>query len=215
MRGLVLILSAGFIFSCGGAVETIQLGTSAFMTARAGYQGYNALKMAKAIRRAEPILKDYEGIKVVAQLNTEDEEIKRAFQDNMEWMIRESLKRIGNGYENKVVCRAACPSRTIVIQFTETGYGESLAQKLLAGEKLRGRLYFIDVSTSRVLQERPLEVAENYIALLKEINLAVGVNALKELEKRGDADNLKKAMDAFNEFNPIKEEYVEILKRRG
>ncbi len=197
---------------CSGAIQAVQIASAGFMSARAGYQGYNAVKMAKEIRRAEPVFEEYEGIKAQVELNTDNEELQKAFLDNMNWIIENDLRIAG--LDHIKVCSEECPAKTLVVQLRETGYGETTAQKLLAGEKLRAKLYYIDAQTGRVIKEVPLEVASNYIDLAKEVNLAVGVTALKSVEKQGDKEKLQKAVDEFNKFFPVKEEYVELFKRR-
>jgi len=199
--------------SCLGAIQTVQMASSAFLSARAGYQGYNAVKMAKTIRESEPVFEDYQGVKVEVKLNTDNEELLKAFKDNMEWMIKKDLEIAE--YEDRVVCSENCPEKTLIVQFVETGYGQTAVQKILAGEKLRGKLYYIDAKSGTVIREEPMEAASNYIDLLKEINLSVGMKALKRFEKSGDGEKLKKKVDEFNNFSPIKEEYAELFKKRG
>ncbi|GAB6064930.1 hypothetical protein JCM9492_00220 [Aquifex pyrophilus] len=171
--------------------------------------------MAKQIRQSEPVFENYEAVKFEAFLNPREvenaDELKRAFEDNVRWLIKKDLEVAGLNLE---VCQDNCPENTIVIQFRETGYGESLAQKLLAGEKLRGKLYYVDKKSGRVIKEENLEVAGSYADLVREIHLSVGFKALKSVEKTGDGERLKKAVEAFNRINPIKKEYEELLARR-
>lgn len=216
------LVVAGAVFSSflltgcvGGAVQAIESVGATFMTVRAGYQGYNAMKMAKAIRKSEPVFENYDAVRVEVLLNpreVNEKEIAEAFRDNVEWMIEKDIEVIG--IEGLEVCREECPEKTLVVQFKEGGYGENLAQKLLAGEKLRGKLYYIDKASGKVIKEEPLEVAGSYADLIREINLSVGFKMLKSIEKEGDGEKLQKAIERFNSFNPIKEEYRELLKKR-
>ncbi len=202
-----------FLLSCYEAVQAVQMASAGFLSARAVYQGYNAVKMAKAISRSEPLFENYDAVKVEVLLNPregEARELVQAFEDNVKWMIEKDFEVIG--VRKREVCEESCPENTLVIQFKETGYGENLAQKLLAGEKLRGKLYYIDMKSGTVIKEEPLEVASNYVDLIKEINLSVGVKILKEIEKEGDEEKLRRAVDRFNRFYPIKEEYRELFK---
>lgn len=213
LLSLALFVSVPFIESCVGAVQAVQIAAGGFLTARGGYQTYHATKMAKAIRESEPLIEDYQGIKVEVKLNTNNEELQRAFKDNMEWMIKKNLEIAE--YNDRVVCSDNCPEKTLIIQFVETGYGETTVQKILAGEKLRGKLYYIDAQSRTVIKEEPLEAASNYIDLLKEINLSVGMKALKRFEKPEEGEKLKAKLDEFGKFFPVKEEYVELFKKRG
>lgn len=213
MAALSLLVYIPLIHSCVGAFQVAQVAAGGYLTARGGYQAYNAAKMAKVIRESEPLIEDYQGIKVEAMLNTENEEIKKAFKDNMEWMIRKDLEIAE--YNDRVVCSEECPEKTVIVQFVETGYGESTAQKILAGDKLRGKLYFIDSQSGTVVREEPIESASNYIDVLKSINLSVGMKALKRFEKEGNEEKLKKKVDEFGKFFPVKEEYIDLFKKRG
>jgi len=211
---LGLTASSVFLTGCLGAVQAVQMASMGFMSARAGYQGYNAVKMAKAIKNSEPIFENYDAVKVEVLLNPREEDAQKpaqAFRDNVKWMIEKDFEVIG--VKKREVCEENCPENTLVVQFKEEGYGENLAQKLLAGEKLRGKLYYIDMKSGTVIKEEPLEVASDYASLIKEINLSVGMKILKEIEKEGDEEKLKSAVDRFNKFNPVKEEYRELFKK--
>jgi len=209
-----LAAASVFLSGCLGVVQTAQIAGGAFLSARAGYQGYSAVKMAKAMKKSQPLFENYDAVKVEVLLNPREGDQKRlaeAFKDNVKWMIEKDFEVIG--VPGKAVCEESCPEKTIVVQFRETGYGESTAQKVLAGEKLRGKLYYIDMNSATVIKEEPLEVASNYADLIKEINLSVGIKLLKGIEKEGDAKKLKEAVDRFNRFNPVKEEYRELFKQ--
>ncbi|RME64183.1 MAG: hypothetical protein D6778_08410 [Nitrospirae bacterium] len=202
------------LFGCG-AVQTVQTIGAVAMNARALTQGYYGMKMAKAMKNAEPIFQNYDSLRVEVLLNPREGDAKTltdAFKDNLQWLIPKDVQVAGLELE---VCGSvtSCKGRTIVVQFKEEGYGTGIIKSFLIGEKLKGKLYFIDAQTSTIIAEKPLEVASNYADLIREIHIYVGTAALKTLEMQKDAEKVRKAVDEFNKIDPIKDEYKELFAK--
>ena len=51
------------------------------------------------------------------------------------------------------------------MQFKEDAYDRNLVQRFTVGNKIRGKLYFMDAASGRILDEKRVEGAEDYAAL--------------------------------------------------
>lgn len=202
----VLVLAGVSLQACG----PLQAGYSIYQTANAATKLSHAKEMAESMRNMEPTFKDFESIRVEVLVTPRNEadsqKIIAAFKDNVEYIVEQNFNAMDK--TKKICWQDACNGKTIVVQFKETAYDETVMQKLFLTGSLRGSLYFIDKQSGTVVRQEKMEGAKNYHDLLGLINASVGLKVLKSID---DPKKAQKAYDRFNELNPVKPEYKNLF----
>lgn len=211
MKQLFSVLFLGFVGVSLSACGVVQAGYGVYQTANAATKLSQAKEMADSFKNQEPTFVGFENVEVDVLVAPRGEESSQklvtAFKDNVEYIVEQNFEAMDR---SKKVCRGEdCNGNTIVVQFKEKAYDETVMQKLFLTGSVRGSLYFVDKQTGRVLRQESFEGAGNYGDLLKGINTSVGLKVLKSIQ---DPKKAQKAFEKFNEIEPIKPEYKKLFQ---
>jgi len=214
MRKMLLVLLVVAVIPLGACVETlrtVQTAAQIYRTGKTATQGYYSVKMVKSLKDAEPLFDGYDSVKVETLIVPRDEEktgnIISAFKDNLYYIVETDLQVVQSG---KSICSGeSCSGKTMLIQFREKDYNSNTAQRIFMGNKLRGKLYYIDKQTGTVIKEEDLEAVSNYKQILEMIHTSVVSKLLKSIK---DASKAQEAVNRVNRVDPIKPEYKELFK---
>jgi hypothetical protein len=217
--GVGIVSAAVLLSGCLGALQTVQTAGQMYSGSRGAYQAYHSTQTVKAIKKAEPVFAEYErvnlDVKVRPRDSEEAREITAAFKDNLRYVVRKDLKAAELGVET---CLRDCPTNGgLVLQFKEKGYDDGVVQSLLAGDKMRGTLYFVDGEDGSVIKEEPIENAEDYKGLMKLVHMSVYTKALKSAMKgksNEEAKALMKRAQKKSDFPLVRPKHQDLLASR-
>lgn len=214
MKRLLLIAFVGVFLVSGCAVyQLASTGAQVYNNSRALSTGYHANNMAKSMRNAEPIFKDYSAITVETLISPRDgdkgDQLVAAFKDNVGYLVDQDLKEVT---PDKTVCGAAlCQGKVMLVQFKESGYDANAFQKMTMGDKLRGDLLFIDKESGAVVRKEDIEAMSNYGQVLRMVHSSVVSKLLKGRAFK-DQKEAEAVVNRVNTIDPIKPEYKDLFK---
>lgn len=178
--GLPAALATAALFSVSCA--QLDMAQNAYSAVRAGYGAKSAYESVKDLKEAEPVFAGYTAVLAYAELSPRDEKqaeaIKTAFADNLRYLVGEHGRAFGVALQ-ACASTQGCGGRVLGVQFREDAYNASFAEKITMGNKLKGRLVFIDVATGRVFSEKRVEGVENYAGVLAMIRGSIAGAMIK------------------------------------
>ncbi len=164
-------------------------------------QAYHSVSMAKDAAGAPPAYQGYNVVVVGASLKPRDAskaaQLQAAFVDNMGYLVASDAQALQAPLQ---VCATAnaCTGRAISVTFTEAAYGQQggvmgFVDKISSGSKLTGTLTYTDSITGTVVATQKLEMADDYPALMNELQLATRMAMTKSFPSgaQGSQDALK------------------------
>jgi hypothetical protein len=181
---------------------------NAYSAVHAAYSAKSAYANVKDLRDAQPVFAGYDSAVAYAEIAPRDkdhaDEIKAAFADNIRYLVEQHAKAVG---ANLVVCQAveSCSGHIIGVQFREDDYNGSFAEKITMGDKLKGRLAFVDVASGRIVAEKRIEGVDSYAAVLGLVRGSI-MGAMIKSFPSSSTDSA-----ALNGIKPIKPGYEQVL----
>lgn len=163
---LSAIALATITLSGCAAVDTAQ---RAYSAVQAGYGAKSAYSSVKDIRNAQPVFVGYSAVVAYAELSPDDQkardQIRGAFADNIRYLVSEYGRVFG---QPVAVCLnpQQCGGRILGVQFSEDAYDANLAEKITMGDRLKGRISYIDVASGRIVAESRVEGVSSYADVL-------------------------------------------------
>ena len=151
-----------------GGCSTIDKAQNVYGAVRAGYGANSAFNSAKDLRDATPAFQGYTSVVAYAELQPHEGDvasIKAAFADNLRYLVDAHAQALGARLQSCVSIQR-CGGRVLALQFTEDAYGGSFAEKITMGNKLKGRLQYVDQGTGSVIAEKRIEGVSNYAEVL-------------------------------------------------
>lgn len=204
LRLTVIAAAAVYLSGCAAA----QYAQMAYGDVRAGYGAAAAYHSVKDIRDAQPIFAGYGSVVAYAQLTPHDAQladaIKSAFADSLRYQVDSYAKSLPVPVAS---CAAIsqCPGKVLSIQFTEDAYGANLAEKIAVGDKLKGRLSFVDLASGQIVAEKRIEGVSTYSDVL---GIARGTILFSLLKSYPQA---KADIDKLNAIPAVKPGYEKLL----
>lgn len=204
-----------------GVVDTLKTVENVYHGGRAYTALSSAREMTKSMNDSEPFINNYDAIKVEVQVFPRDEEqqssLIEAFSENISYIVEQNLAAIDIRAE---FCSESCPAKTLVVQFRESGYEPTLANRIFRSGSMRGDLFFIDSENASIVDTDKIEVGQNYSHLLTFIHTSVAgkvLSAYREqvLAEERDEDVARKKLEVAGEklvaIDPIMPEYTELF----
>jgi len=164
-KTLLAITIASLLSGC----STIDKATNVYGAVRAGYGANSAFNSAKDLRDAAPAFQGYTSVVAYAELAPREggdaASIRAAFADNLRYLVDAHAQAVGARLQSCASIQR-CGGRVLSLQFTEDAYSGSFAEKITMGNKLKGRLQYIDQGTGSVIAEKRIEGVSNYAEVL-------------------------------------------------
>ncbi|WP_273453700.1 hypothetical protein [Nevskia ramosa] len=139
-----------------------------YQSARTVTTGYHSVTMLKDLKSANPVFAGYDSAVMLAEIAPREKALSLpdVFASNMAVYTSSVAQTVRSPIK---VCKAVadCPGKVLVVQFKEDAYDRNLLQRLTIGDKIRGKLIFIDQATGRIIEEKRAEMGENYASLAK------------------------------------------------
>lgn len=192
--------------ACGGSGGVLGTAQGAFGAVRTYTVATNAGKMAKDLRNAVPAFQGFDAAVPVAKIKPRDEDapadLALMFEQNMIYLLDATAGAIGAPLRS-CASRAACSGRLLVLQFTEDDYGGNVIEKFTIGDKLRGRLSYIDADSGEIIYEQRVEAVSNYGDVMKAIKAQLSVTLMRSYP----ADDMEAATDRIDAIEPVAARY--------
>ena len=195
------------VLALGGCAQVSQA-RNAYGAMHAAYSAKSAYANVKDLRDAQPVFAGYDSAVVYAELAPRDkdhaDEIKAAFADNLRYLVEQHARAVG---ANLAVCQSVetCSGHVIGVQFREDGYNGSFAEKITMGDKLKGRLSYVDVASGRIVGEKHIEGVDSYAAVLGLVRGSI-MGAMIKSYPSSSTDSA-----ALNGIKPVKPGYEQVL----
>lgn len=213
---ILVIVATAFAISGCSAVRMADKGLDVFSNVSAAYKSYYAFKMVGDLSSLEPIYSGADVALVTLNLAPANEqkapEIRRAANAAVASYLADAFAAANM---DVAVCTqpSACPpGRRVALVFTEEGYNDDIANKLIMGGDLRGQLMYIDGSSSAVLYETRVESSDDYLALVSYINRISGGMIMRSAQAQGAAEEELQALgEQLNDTDAVAEPYQDVL----
>lgn len=198
MRIAFVLLAIIALPGCMGAVAAVDTGVSVFGAAKAGTTAYHSFSMVKDMRNSEPVFRGHSGAIVHVKIapREDNEQLPEDFKRNLIYLVNESAKRLD---VQLVGCadHSQCSRPALGVQFIEDAYDQNLMHKVTMGDKIRGRLVYVNLNNGAVMNEVRIEAAEDYHHVMQLISGSIRFSMLKSFVEPGDESTQAKA-DALN-----------------
>lgn len=163
---LCSLLASAFSLSGCVAFEAAQHGVGLYNNVKGATGAYHASTMVKDLKNATPVFAGYNSVLILADIAPRESNphVATAFAGNMA-MYAASVARTVRAPLQGCLTQSQCYGRTVIVQFKEDAYDRNLVQRFTIGDKIRGKLYFMDAASGRILDEKRIEGADDYAAL--------------------------------------------------
>jgi len=186
--------------------------------AGAVYKGWRSYGAVKELTGASAVMHGVEAVRIETEIAPRDEsradEVSRAFAENAVFLVEEALGATGIDVP---LCFDDCPEMTLLIQFQETGFDRSFAERVTLGSQLRGDIYFVDAGRNEVLDTVDLHSTHDYVGVAGSLQDAIVMQALvsrrqqlQQRVQRGEITNEKAGrimeshINAANAIQPVR-----------
>lgn len=184
---LVAASLIGFALTGCAAVDSA-LGV--YNTAKGGTELYHSATSIKDMTNLTPAFQGYSSVLVLADIRPRDEapEAPAAFAHNMAFYTGSVARTVRAPLQVCYVMNQ-CAGRILVLNFKEDAYDRNLVQKLTVGDKIRGRLLFTDSASGQIVDEKRVELAENYAELAQRTSGMIVGAMLKSFPTQSAQEN--------------------------
>lgn len=165
LRGVLLFAASAMAVSLTGCA-TVDSAMSVYNTAKNGTEMYHSATSIKDMTNFNPAFQGFSSVLVLADIRPRDEspEAPTAFAQNMAFYTGSVARTVRAPLQVCYVMNQ-CAGRILVLNFKEDAYDRNIVQKLTVGDKIRGRLLFTDSASGQIVDEKRVELAENYAEL--------------------------------------------------
>lgn len=191
--------------------SAVNTASSVYSNVKAGMGAKSAYTTVKDMKDAQPVFVGYTAVVATAEVAPRKEiaGFPEAFADNMRYLVTESARAVSAPIQACVSVQA-CGGRVLAIQFTEDGFNRNLVERVTMGDRLRGKLVYMDLAGGRVIAEKRIEGVEDYTAMMGLIRGSLAAAMLKSFPPTPDSG--KTAADSLNRIASIKPGYEKLFK---
>lgn len=185
-RFFAVIMSLAILTGC----TAVQTAYDTFDQARGVTGAYHSYQSVKDLRNAQPHFQGYNSVLVTADIHPREDvaNLPLVFASNMAVYIQSVARTVRAPLQ---VCQSPnqCAGRVLALSFKEDAYDRNLVQKLSVGDRIRGKLYFSDAASGRVLDEMQVELADNYATLAKLTSAPIAMSMLRSFPSESGPEN--------------------------
>lgn len=196
-------------------MDMAQNAYSAFTGARNVTTGYHALTSVKDLKDSKPNFAGYNSVLVLSEINPREDvaNLPIIFGSNMAVYTQSAARAVRAPIQ---VCQVAnqCAGRVLALNFREDAYDRNLVQKITVGDKLRGKLYFTDLSSGQMLDEKRIELSEDYGKLAEAITGFIGFSMLKSYPAQTEAE-MERVQAEFEKIPAVAPQYQRVLSKNS
>ncbi len=168
MKRLAVLLFSAITLSGCAALDVATSAVDIYQSARTVTTGYHSVSMLKDLKSTNPVFTGYDSAVVLAEIQPREKALTLpdVFASNMAEYTASVAQSVRAPLK---VCKAVadCSGKVLVVQFKEDAYDRNLVQRLTIGDKIRGKLIFIDQASGRIIDEKRAEMGDNYGSLAK------------------------------------------------
>lgn len=166
MKQIAALLVACVALTGCASIDAVQSVAGVYSSARNVTSGYHAYSSIKDLKSASPHFQGYNSVLVLADIRPREDaaELPAAFAGNMA-VYTSSLARTVRAPLQVCQVMNQCSGKVLVLNFKEDAYDRNIVQRLTVGDKIRGKLLFTDSSTGQIIDEKRVEMGENYGSL--------------------------------------------------
>jgi len=184
-----------------------------FDRARGVTGAYHAYQSVKDLRNAQPHFQGYDSVLVAADIQPREEaaNLPLIFASNMAVYVQSAARTVRAPLR---VCQSQnqCAGRILALTFKEDVYDRNVLQKLTVGDRIRGKLYFAEAASGRVLEEMQIELAENYGTLAKLTSTGIAMSMLRSFPSNSGPENERIAAE-MEKIPFVAPQYERVLGR--
>lgn len=159
------ILATALLSGCA-SMSAAQNAFGMVNSARNAQSAYHAYGSVKDLTNARPLFQGYNSVLVLADIQPRDNaaNLPMVFASNMAVYTGAAARTMRAPLQ---VCQAAnqCAGRVLVVQFKEDAYDRNIVQRLTMGDKIRGKLFFLDQASGQIVDEKRAEMSDTYASL--------------------------------------------------
>lgn len=204
------LLTSALLGGCA-SMDAAQNAYSVFTGARNVTTGYHALTSVKDLTNSQPNFAGYSSVLVLADISPREDaaNLPLIFASNLAVYTQSVARTVRAPLQ---VCQAMnqCTGRVLVLNFKEDAYDRNIVQKITVGDNLRGKLYFTDSASGRILEEKRVELSENYAKLAQTTTGFIGYSMLKSYPAASEAE-MERVMSEFEKIPPVAPQYERVL----
>lgn len=210
---LISTLSLSLALLMGGcaSMDAAQSAYSVFTGAKNVTTGYHALSSVKDLKDSQPNFAGYSSVLVLADIAPRDNaaNVPMVFASNMAVYTQSVARAVRAPLQ---VCQVMnqCSGRVLVLNFKEDAYDRNIVQRVTVGDNLRGKLFFTDSASGRILDEKRIELSEDYAKLAQTTAGFIGYSMLKSFPAANEADHERIGKE-FEKIPPVAPQYERIL----
>jgi hypothetical protein len=193
------------------SMDAAQNAMSLYTGARNVTTGYHAFSSVKDLADSKPNFAGYSSVLVLADIQPSGDaaDPPMVFASNLA-VYTQSVARVVRAPLQVCQTMAQCSGRVLVLNFKEDAYDRNLVQRVTVGNNLRGRLLFTDSATGQILDEKRLELAENYAGLAEATTAFIGYSMLKSYPTSTDAE-LERVQKEYEKVPPVAPQFERVL----
>lgn len=164
--------------------------TSIYNTAKGGTELYHSATSIKDLTSFNPAFQGFSSVLVLADIRPREDspEAPTAFAQNMAFFTGSVARSVRAPLQVCYVMNQ-CAGRILVLNFKEDAYDRNIVQKLTVGDKIRGRLLFTDSASGQIVDEKRVELAENYAELAERTSGMIVGAMLKSFPTQSAQEN--------------------------
>lgn len=210
------LLPAAWVFlalSASGcaSMDAAQNVYSLYTGARNVTTGYHAFSSVKDLKDSKPNFAGYTSILVLADISPRESNanLPTIFASNLAVYTQSVARAVRAPLQ---VCQSMnqCSGRVLVLNFREDAYDRNLVQRVTVGDNLRGKLLFTDSASGQILDEKRIELSEDYAKLAEATTAFVGYSMLKSYPTSTEAE-LERVQAEFEKIPPVAPQYERVL----
>jgi len=206
VKGVIGLPAAIGVLLAGCA--QLDMAQNAYGAVRAGYGAKSAYESVKSVKDAEPVFSGYNAVVAFAELQGREgpqpEATQTAFAENLRYLVSEH-SRIFSAPLQACVSVQSCGGRVLAVQFREDAYNGNFAERISMGNRLKGRLVFVDLATGKIVAEKRVEGVDSYAAALGVVRGAIAGAMFKSYPQ------LQPKQDALDAIPAVKPGYEKLF----
>lgn len=185
--------------------------TSIYNTAKGGTELYHSATSIKDLTSFNPAFQGFSSVLVLADIRPREEapEAPTAFARNMAFFTGSVARTVRAPLQVCYVMNQ-CAGRVMVMNFKEDAYDRNIVQKLTVGDKIRGRLLFTDSASGQIVDEKRVELAENYAELAESTSGMIVGAMLKSYPPQNEREHERIGAE-LEKIPAVAPQYVKIL----